>query len=212
MSVPYTPTSITSAVRSTTTLTCLVASTADMRTGDVVNTYGFLQLNYNQLAVITVVDATHFSYTVTNTGASPATGTAFYQKSSGLDAPYIANLGNTPGVQEFPPVAYGSAAPEDSAAMFALPATLTSFYGLSTAATQRWVMLFDAVAVPADTAVPFRQIAVGAGTGLGDNFYLDVPPDGIRFNTGIVCAMSTTPDTLTVTTDDASSFYAAWHA
>lgn len=215
MSVPYTPVAITSAVRTTTTLTCLVPSTADLRTGDVLNIYGWKQENYNKLTTITVVDGTHFSYPVTNTGTTPATGTAFYQKTSGINAPYVANLGNQPGIQNFEEHQYpntgDTVTPQNSAVMFTRPATLASFYGLSTAGSQRWAMLFDATSVPADGAIPFRQVAVGAGTGQGDNFYLDVPPDGIRFQYGIVAAMSTTPDVLAITTDEAATFNGDWH-
>lgn len=63
--------------RSGGTATVEVASTADLTTGDEVEIRGATQAEYNGLFEITVTDGTHFTYAVTGTPATPATGTIF---------------------------------------------------------------------------------------------------------------------------------------
>lgn len=67
-----TPTSIT---RSGTTATVTVPSAVNWQTGSSVTISGAAQTEYNGTFVITVTDSTHFTYQVTGTPATPATGT-----------------------------------------------------------------------------------------------------------------------------------------
>ena len=63
--------------RSGGTATVQVASTASLTSGDEVEIRGAAQSEYNIIATITVTDGTHFTYAVSGTPASPATGTIF---------------------------------------------------------------------------------------------------------------------------------------
>lgn len=96
-------------------------------------------------------------------------------------------------------VVYGTAgAKVASAVISAVPATLVELRvvmdPLSTA--DRWLMLFDASSLPADTAVPIWRSYLPGGSGIGESWG-DI---GLPFpTTGIVAAISSTADTLTVT-------------
>lgn len=86
-----------------------------------------------------------------------------------------------------------------SAVISAVPATLVELRVIldPTATADRWVMLFDASSLPADTAVPIWRSYLPGGSGIGESWG-DI---GLPFlSTGIVAAISTTADTLTVAT------------
>jgi hypothetical protein len=77
--VPASTLSISGITRSTTTATATTAAAHGLATGDWVIISGADQTNYNGLVQITVTGATTFTYTVTDSGASPATGTIVYK-------------------------------------------------------------------------------------------------------------------------------------
>jgi hypothetical protein len=70
-----------------------------------------------------------------------------------------------------------------------------------TALVGRWVMLFDASSLPADTTVPFWRAFIPGGSSISESWggeLTELP--GLTFpTTGIVAAISSTPNTLTVT-------------
>lgn len=70
---------ITSITRSTTTATVTTAAAHGLATGDYVAISGAVQTAYNITAAITVTSTTTFTYTMADSGASPATGTIVYQ-------------------------------------------------------------------------------------------------------------------------------------
>jgi hypothetical protein len=74
---------ITTITRVSTTATATVASTADLRTGDSLLISGATQSQYNGTKVITVTTPTHFTYTVSGSPATPATGSPVYQTQVG---------------------------------------------------------------------------------------------------------------------------------
>lgn len=77
----------------------------------------------------------------------------------------------------------------------AAPGVLVEVFGTNNSASIRYVQLFDATAVPADTAVPkVAPIAVPPGS----SFSLKLD-DGIEFGTGISWASSSTLATKTIT-------------
>jgi len=69
------PTSIT---RSTTTATATTANPHGLVTGNSITVSGATQTEYNITATITVTSPTTFTYTMANSGASPATGAPVY--------------------------------------------------------------------------------------------------------------------------------------
>jgi hypothetical protein len=58
------------------------------KTGDVVYISGANQPEYNGAFTITVTDSTHFTYTVSGTPTTPATGTMLVNATNGTNAPY----------------------------------------------------------------------------------------------------------------------------
>ncbi len=70
--------------------------------------------------------------------------------------------------------------------------TLATGFNASDANTYYW-QLFDASALPTDGAVPVRSIVVGPLS----NFSHAPSQTGLRFDTGMWWALSSTPDTLT---------------
>lgn len=199
--VPFDSVAITSIARSGSTATALVVSTSGITTGYLAYIYGFDQDEYNGSKILTVVDATHFSFPVTGTPTTPGTGSGFYRLAA---SPYVPLLG---GPLVLPPAAYHSAQLEDSAVLKVNAGRLTSFYGTNQDTAGCWIMLFDATSLPANGTLPKCVIAAGQT----DNFFIDVPDNGIRFDTGIVAASSSTGDTLTVRTNDKTHFDAAFH-
>lgn len=75
--------SVTGITRSGSTATATAAVAHGLATGDTVRISGAAETEYNGDVVVTVTGATTFTYTVTGTPATPATGTIIYEK---LDA------------------------------------------------------------------------------------------------------------------------------
>lgn len=86
----YTTASVTSITRSSNTATVTIGSAnTTLRTGDYVKIAGASETDYNVVAQITVTDSTHFTYSVSNTPSTPATGTITYRKAAaGWDTAY----------------------------------------------------------------------------------------------------------------------------
>lgn len=65
----------------------------------------------------------------------------------------------------------------------------------------RWVMLFDASSLPADTAVPLWRAFIRGGSSISESWGVALTElPGLTFpSNGIVAAISSTPNTLTVT-------------
>lgn len=67
-----------------------------------------------------------------------------------------------------------------------------------------YLHVFDAIALPADTAVPLTSpITVAAGTNNGN----DWRPEGVKFTNGCVLALSSTLDTLTIVGSSVGRFF-----
>jgi len=77
----YNTVSVSSITRSDSTATVTTAANHGFSTGDSATIMGAAQTDYNIDAVVSVVDATHFTYTVTNSPATPATGTITVKRS-----------------------------------------------------------------------------------------------------------------------------------
>ena len=89
-----------------------------------------------------------------------------------------------------------------SAIISAVPATLVELRVISdpTVTVDRYVMLFDATSLPANGAAPLWRSYLPGGSGIGESWG-DI---GLPFTSlGIVAAISSTPDTLTVTSAEA---------
>lgn len=81
-----------------------------------------------------------------------------------------------------------------SAVVKATPGTVYTVVFTNTNVAARWLQLYNATAVPADTAVPFISIPVAAGASVTLDFGLY----GLPFSTGICVANSSTAATKTV--------------
>lgn len=77
----YNTVSVSSITRSGSTATVTTAANHGFSTGDSATIMGAAQTDYNIDAVVSVVDATHFTYTVANSPATPATGTITVKRS-----------------------------------------------------------------------------------------------------------------------------------
>jgi hypothetical protein len=84
---------ITSITRSGTTATATVGSTAALATGDTLLIQGADQSSYNVQATITVTNSTHFTYTVSGSPVTPATGTLYYFTRMGALVYRVGTLG-----------------------------------------------------------------------------------------------------------------------
>ena len=89
---------------------------------------------------------------------------------------------------------YEAAAAVKSAVISAVPATLVDIQVENVTAAVKYVQLFNATAVPADTAVPTMCFAIPASGTL--NISLNGVPE--RFDTGICIASSSTQATKTL--------------
>ena len=69
-------------------------------------------------------------------------------------------------------------------------------------ATVRYLMLFDAAALPANGTVPLLMQAMTATASIPKE--LAFPPEGMTFVNGLVIAISSTPATLTIAAADLS--------
>jgi hypothetical protein len=87
----YNPVSVASITRSDSTATVTTSAAHGLSTGDSAKITGADQVDYNVEAVISVVDSTHFTYTVANSPDTPATGTITVTRASaGFDKVYSA--------------------------------------------------------------------------------------------------------------------------
>lgn len=82
--------SVSSLTSSGTTATAVVASTADLTTGDTIVIIGATPSGYNLTASIVVLDSTSFTYTLAGSLSSPATGTILCSNR------YLSIAGQTP--------------------------------------------------------------------------------------------------------------------
>jgi len=78
----YNTVNVTSITRSSSTATVVCATPHGLSTGDSATISGATQADYNIDALVTVVDATTFTFAVANAPASPATGTITAKRSS----------------------------------------------------------------------------------------------------------------------------------
>lgn len=84
---------ITSITRSGTVATAIVASTAQLASGDTLVISGAVQSQYNGTFTITVTGPTHFTFPVSGSPATPATGTIVYQTNMGEMILRVGTLG-----------------------------------------------------------------------------------------------------------------------
>jgi hypothetical protein len=82
-----------------------------------------------------------------------------------------------------------------SSVVTAFPARFRGFFGSNEGAAQKWLMLFDAVAVPANGTQPIAGIAIDAGAGISFNLSF---ADTLTMQTGTTWAVSDTANTLTL--------------
>lgn len=78
----YSTVSVTSITRSGATATVTIAANTTLVTGNYVTILGAVETEYNGTFQITVTNSTTFTYTVTGTPATPASGTITYNKAS----------------------------------------------------------------------------------------------------------------------------------
>jgi hypothetical protein len=87
----YNSVSVASITRSDSTATVATSAAHGLSTGDSARITGADQADYNVEAVVSVIDPTHFTYTVANAPATPATGTITVTRApAGFDKVYIA--------------------------------------------------------------------------------------------------------------------------
>jgi hypothetical protein len=81
------------------------------------------------------------------------------------------------------------------------PARLSTIYAYcpGTNAAENWLMFFDAIAVPPNGTQPYTGLAVDLDPGETGDLAFD---PALFFTTGITWALSTTPDTLTLSLAD----------
>jgi hypothetical protein len=82
------------------------------------------------------------------------------------------------------------------------PGRLTYLQLYNNNASTRYVMLFDATALPANGTNPLVMQGVGATQSIAKE--LAFPPEGLIFNSGLVIALSSTPGSLTIAGADMS--------
>lgn len=78
----YATASVTGITRSSTTATVTIAANTTLRTGDYITISGASETDYNVTAQITVLSGTQFTYAVSNSPTTPATGTILYAKAA----------------------------------------------------------------------------------------------------------------------------------
>jgi hypothetical protein len=78
-----------SITRSGSTATLTTSSPHGYKTGDVIFVSGATQPEYNGSFVVTVTGTTTFTYAITGTPATPATGTILVNAANGINAPYL---------------------------------------------------------------------------------------------------------------------------
>jgi hypothetical protein len=112
-----------------------------------------------------------------------------------VDVNVVTDGYNTP-VTNYVPLTPGSA--EVSAIISTAPTTLMELRVFldPTALLDRWVMLFDASSLPVDTTEPLWRALIPGGSSINESWnHIGLPFPA----TGIVAAISSTPNTLTVT-------------
>lgn len=75
----------------------------------------------------------------------------------------------------------------------AVPGDLVAIYGYNGSASNQFIQIHDAAALPADAAVPLFSFIAKAG----DNFFFE-PPKKIEMRVGIVVCNSSTQPTKTI--------------
>lgn len=172
--------------------TATTASTADLLTGYVVQILGAHQSAYNGPKSITVASGTTFTFLVPTTTVSPATvevtGGALTYRQAVL--PYIPTVGGSGAPYQ---TDYHSLAYENVAIVRTTGTTLLSVWGFN-GGPEQWIQIYDKATAPTGADIPVIDIKAGAGTGTGDNFFVDIPlpADGIRFRYGVVIVNSLT--------------------
>ncbi len=136
----HTPTSIT---RSGSTATVTMPSATNWQTGNNVTVAGAAQTEYNGTFAITVTDSTHFTYQVTGTPATPATGTITI-KGGRTTVPGIVFLNGYFFVMDENAVIYNSALndPLTWGALDFIQAAIEPGMGVALAKSQNYVVAF----------------------------------------------------------------------
>ncbi len=78
----YATASVTGITRSGSTATATIATNSTLVTGDYITISGANETDYNVTAQITVLSSTQFTYAVSNSPTTPATGTILYKKAA----------------------------------------------------------------------------------------------------------------------------------
>lgn len=104
---------------------------------------------------------------------------------------------------------YKSSAKEASAVLKSSQGRLLGFCGFNFANDDRYIQVHDAASLPADLSIcDGTEIKVPANSHFS---FSGIHPDvGLQFDDGIVVVISTTPDFLTIDTEDNAKFQAAW--
>ena len=96
-----------------------------------------------------------------------------------------------------------SAAYEASHVIKATPGTLIALVGYNSKGSAQFIQIFNAAAVPADTAVPLLTFTVAASS----NFSVTIPICGLPCDAGICWSNSSTGSTKTIGSADV---FATW--
>jgi len=125
---------------------------------------------------------------------------------SRIDEPYLAGASD-PSATVF----HSGAASVAFLVASAVPARLFTIRGVVDTAinADRVIQLFDAIALPANGAVPLWEIVLEANAGIGEAGDDFAPIKGLAFLTGIVVAASTTKGSLTITAQSEMTFFGA---
>lgn len=96
------------------------------------------------------------------------------------------------------PIVVSSTAYEASHVITKAPGKVLSVHGYNSKGSAQFIQIFDAAALPADTAVPLLTITVATAS----NFTITFPADGLPCATGIVVCNSSTGPTKTIGSAD----------
>jgi hypothetical protein len=94
---------VTSLTSSGTVAIATVGNTSDLKTGQLIQIAGAKPAGYNRKVAVTVIDATHFSYSAVNSPTSPAKGTITYSDlwASQTGQTPTSSVGPTPSARSF---------------------------------------------------------------------------------------------------------------